>query len=260
MVSVNPIHVSEWLAIFRPVKDRLRAALTEILRNESRSEIEGMHAMDYLVDYESESPSELVDLLQVAGVKEFPLVFPEIKRRREQSLSLLEHAIREDDELLAQSEDEKDRRAERHAKAAVALFRLGAVEPVWPLLAHSSDPRIRGFLIHWLARLGDDPATLQTCLREIERMAQPHSIAGNRTQEQSPSDPNRSTLFDFDTSIRRALILVAGHFDPAHLSTEDRARAIEKLLDVYRDDPDPGIHGAARWTLRHFGQGEHDFA
>jgi eukaryotic-like serine/threonine-protein kinase len=256
MVSVNPIHVSEWLAIFRPVKDQLRTALKKILQDENRDETDGMHAMNYLADYESDSPRELVDLLEQAGVKEFPLVFPEIKRRQEQSLPLLEREIRDDDEPQSQSDAEKDRRAERQAKAAVALFRLGAVEPVWHLLAHRTDPRIRSFLIHWLARLGDNPATLQTCLKQMERIAQAQGSAGNRAQARSSSDPNRSTLFDSDSSIRRALILIAGHFDPAHLSTEDRGQAIEKLLGVFRDDPDPGIHAAARWTLRRFGQGE----
>src|SRR4051812_24351044 len=29
-----------------------------------------------------------------------------------------------------------------------------------------------------------------------------------------------------------------------------------RLLDVYRDDPDAGIHGATAWTLRKWGQKE----
>ena len=30
--------------------------------------------------------------------------------------------------------------------------------------------------------------------------------------------------------------------------------SIGKLLDLYRNDPDAGIHGAAAWTLRKWGQ------
>ena len=33
----------------------------------------------------------------------------------------------------------------------------------------------------------------------------------------------------------------------------DRESLTEALLDLYRDDPDPGIHGAAEWALRHWG-------
>ena len=31
---------------------------------------------------------------------------------------------------------------------------------------------------------------------------------------------------------------------------------ISKLLDLYRNDPDAGIHGAAKWTLRQWRQEE----
>ncbi len=253
MVSVNPIHVSEWLAIFRPVKEQLRAALLSILRN-SRDETDRMHAMNYLVDYAAESPEKLVDLLQEAGAKEFALVFPEIERRREQSLPLLERAIRYDPESPPRGEAEKDRRAERTARAAVALCRLGEVERVWPLLVHSNDPRLRSFLVYWLARLGDDPRTIQACLVRIE--GSPPADAPARPPQQPPDDPNRKQLFGPDASTRRALILIVGHYDPAHLETEDRRRAMAKLLELYRNDPDPGVHGAARWTLSHWRQNE----
>jgi eukaryotic-like serine/threonine-protein kinase len=255
MVSVNPIHVSEWLAIFRPVKEPLRAALFSILRKKGQDETDRMHAMNYLVDYSSESPGELVGLLQEAGAKEFALVFPEIDGRRQESLPLLERAIRDDPESPPRGEAEKDRRAERQAKAAVALFRLGAVDPVWPLLVHGSDPRLRSFLIHWLARLGDDPHTFEACLARIASAphAQPDAPAA---RAQPAIDPNRSELFDADASTRRAVVLIVGHFDLAHLAAEGREGAIRTLLDLYRDDPDPGVHGAARWALDRWQQNQ----
>jgi eukaryotic-like serine/threonine-protein kinase len=249
MVSVNPIHVSQWLEIFRPVKEPLRDALLETLRSKGRDETDRMHAMNYLVDYSSESPRELVDLIQEAGPKEFALVFPEIEQRRDEALPLLERAIRDDVEPPPRGEAEKDRRAERAAKAAVALFRLEEVERVWPLLAHQSDPRLRSFLIHWLARLGDDLRTVEPCLAYIESAAHPQQDAPAAKPQQPSIDPNRKALFDTETSIRRALFLIVGQFDQAHLAAADRERAIKVLLESYSSDPDPGIHGAARYTL-----------
>ncbi len=249
MVSVNPIHVSEWLLIFRPASDQLRAALKEILQDVSRDESDRKHAMSYLVDYASENPRELVDLLETAGAKEFALVLPAVERWHEQSRSLLEREVDADDALPAAKVIEIDRRAERQAKAAVALFRLGGAERVWPLLVHKSDPRVRGFLIHLLTRLGDDPGTTKACLQKIETIAQARSSAGRLTQDESTNDPNRSSLFDPATSTERALILIVGYFKVEHLAKEERAPAIQKLLDIYRDDPDPGVHGAARWAL-----------
>ena len=54
-------------------------------------------------------------------------------------------------------EEVKDRLAERQARAAVALVRMGKAEEVWPLLRHSADPRLRSFIVNWLSPLGCRP-------------------------------------------------------------------------------------------------------
>ena len=63
-------------------------------------------------------------------------------------------------------------------------------------------------------------------------------------------------LFHPETSMRRALILVLGQFGEERLSAEDRKPLIDNLLALYQNDPDAGIHGAAEWTLRKWGQQE----
>ena len=59
-----------------------------------------------------------------------------------------------------------------------------------------------------------------------------------------------------DVSIRRALILGLGEFDPAQLESGERETAIPQLVQWYQDDPDPGIHGASEWLLRQWKQNE----
>ena len=61
-------------------------------------------------------------------------------------------------------------------------------------------------------------------------------------------------LFHPETSMRRALILALGTYGREGLSSGEREPLIGKLLDLYRNDPDAGIHGAAAWTLRQWGQ------
>ena len=61
-------------------------------------------------------------------------------------------------------------------------------------------------------------------------------------------------LFHPETSMRRALILAIGTYGGEGLSPGERGPLIGKLLDLYRNDPDAGIHGAAEWTLRKWGQ------
>ncbi|MGO8750691.1 MAG: protein kinase domain-containing protein [Thermoguttaceae bacterium] len=107
----------------------------------------------------------------------------------------------------------------------------GLEQAVWPLLKHSPDPTLRTQVIHGVGPIATDPQFVLEALDGQE-----------------------------DVSVRRAMVLMAGELagDP-----EDRpaARAglqrtplaqplLEKLLDLYRNDPDPGLHAAAEWTLR----------
>jgi len=97
---------------------------------------------------------------------------------------------------------------------------LGQPERVWRLLKQQPDhdPRVRSYLIDRLGALAVDP---QLVITQLDR------------------EP--------DASARRALILTLGEFKPESLPTE-KLRA--RLLELYRNDPDAGIHGAAEWLLR----------
>ena len=65
------------------------------------------------------------------------------------------------------SESAKDELAERQARAAVALVRLGHSGDVWPLLRDSADPRLRSFIVNWLHPLG---AEAKTIVAEFDRL------------------------------------------------------------------------------------------
>ena len=113
------------------------------------------------------------------------------------------------------------------AIAAVALLRLGEPALVWPLLRQSPNNALRTELIHELARGGVDPAAI------IRRLDAEH-----------------------DVSVRRSLIVSLGHFSESQIAPRERQRLVKKLLAWYRDDPDPGIHGAIDWLLRHDRRGD----
>ena len=102
---------------------------------------------------------------------------------------------------------------------------MGKGEAVWPMLKHSPDPRVRSYLIHRLSPLGADPSV----------------VAGRLDVEK-------------EVSIRRALLLILGEFGPDPFSSADRERLIQRVVPLYRDDPDPGLHGAAEWLLRQWGE------
>jgi serine/threonine protein kinase/formylglycine-generating enzyme required for sulfatase activity len=110
---------------------------------------------------------------------------------------------------------------ERQANVAAALLAMDRYEKVWPLLKHSPNPSLRSFLIEALGSAGPDAATLITRLT---------------------NEP--------DVSTRRAILLSLGGYGRDRLSLAERGDWLPMLAKLYRDDPDPGIHGASEWLLR----------
>ncbi len=139
-------------------------------------------------------------------------------------------------------EEVKDQLAGRQARAAVALVRLGKADQVWPLLKHSADPRLRSFILNWLSPLEADPRLIVAELERIDPKLKATPAEGQQTMD--------AVLFHPETSMRRALILALGRYGIEGLWLREREPMVGKLLDLYRNDPDAGVHGAAEWTLR----------
>jgi formylglycine-generating enzyme required for sulfatase activity len=141
----------------------------------------------------------------------------------------------------------RDRLAARQARAAVAMLRLGEAESVWRRLRHGTDPRLRSLLVNWLGPLGADPA------RIADALLRPDPPANGPSPPASGMD---AILFDPEASRRRALILAMGTYGAESLPEDDRGRIVARLLELYRDDPDAGVHGAAARTLCRWGRRE----
>jgi hypothetical protein len=128
----------------------------------------------------------------------------------------------------------KEQLAKQQATAAVALLKMessssGVPAPVSEFLssffAHSPDPRLRSYFLHRLSAYGVDPRSILTRLQS-----------------------------ETDVSRQRALILGVGEYAQAKLlTTEQQSTVIADLARRYAEDPDPGVHGAAEWSLRQLG-------
>jgi formylglycine-generating enzyme required for sulfatase activity len=125
----------------------------------------------------------------------------------------------------ADHRDDRLAQQRRQANAAAALAALGRWDPVRRLLRHTSDPTVRSYLIDRLGPYGADARVLLALLNPGE-----------------------------EVSVRRAALLALGQFDEDGLPLAERARLVARLIGLYRDDPDPGIHGAAGWLLGRWGQ------
>jgi formylglycine-generating enzyme required for sulfatase activity len=118
-------------------------------------------------------------------------------------------------------------RAKRQANLGAALLALGAADKVLPMLRHSEDPTLRSYLIDRIGRMLADCKTIEA---QIEK--------------------------EGEVSIRRALIMALGGFDTDQLPPSERERLSLTLLEMYRNDPDPGVHSAIDWLLRRWGKTE----
>jgi formylglycine-generating enzyme required for sulfatase activity len=121
--------------------------------------------------------------------------------------------------------EQKTTLAKQKADIAAALLRMNQYERMRGLLKHTPDPTARSYLIHRVNPLAVDPKTIWKQLGQEK-----------------------------DVSIRRALILSLGEFDPERLSAVEQEGMIRQLVKWYRDDPDPGIRAATEWLLRHWNQ------
>ncbi|MCI0462498.1 MAG: SUMF1/EgtB/PvdO family nonheme iron enzyme [Gemmataceae bacterium] len=222
MMQANPLHLGVWLEAFRPVRQALRPTLEEVFRGQKLKESR-QAAATVLADYLADEPAQLAELLLDANDPQFALLLP-LRAKAEPALGRLVRELKPAG--AAKTEAEQSLRARRQAAAALALWRLGKPEPTWALWRHTPTPEARSWLVQRAAAVGVDAQQL------IDRLG----------REQ-------------DVSAKRALILALGEYTEKDLAAAVRQPLVTQLLGWYRDDPDPGIHGAIDWLLRHGKEG-----
>ncbi len=139
------------------------------------------------------------------------------------------------------SQEKMDELAERQARAFVAMVRMGQAKDGWKLLEHNNDPRLRSYVVNWLRPLGADAARVLDEFSRIDTYARASAAPGRSGTE--------AILFHRETSMRRALVLALGTYEDRELPASARNALFKQLLELYRNDPDAGIHGAAEWAL-----------
>jgi formylglycine-generating enzyme required for sulfatase activity len=112
--------------------------------------------------------------------------------------------------------------ARQHGRVAVALVALQQADRVWRLFKYTPDPRLRTELVHDFAAFGIDVQLVVDRLRA-----------------------------ETEVSTRRALIMTLGEYPVKSVAAADRKSLTDTFLRFYQRDPDPGIHSAIEWLLRH---------
>jgi eukaryotic-like serine/threonine-protein kinase len=232
LLAENPLLVNQWVDLLRPVRRSLISPLADACAGLSDRGARRL-ATSILADYASADPEQLVDLIVNADPEQFAVLLPRVTSHRDAAIPLLQKRVLGVDPNLAKrrgsdaSEKEADTLARHQATAAVTMLRLEVPDAVWPLLACSPDPRVQTETIHALAHLGADPDLLA---------------------ERFQREP--------DASARMALLLALADCAPQAPDAPWIGRTLPRVLDMYRDDPDPGVHGAARLLLRRAGRSQ----
>jgi eukaryotic-like serine/threonine-protein kinase len=251
IATVNPVFLGPWIDALRPVKSKLTAPLATLFRDKSRPESDHALVTSILADYAGDEPDLLASLLMDADPKAYAAFFPIAERQAAKIVPVFRNEITKvsiPNNKLDESEQAKDRLAERRARSAVALVRMGKAEEVWPLLRLSADPRLRSLIINRLKPLGANPRSVIAGLERTGAKPLPVPAGGRQKMD--------AVLFHPETSIRRALILALGSYGEDDFSDGEREPLIDRLQDLYCNDPDAGIHGATEWTLRRWKQVE----
>ena len=238
LVNVPAVHLSTWLEALRDVRGKLVSELLPIFADGKRRENQRQLAAEILSVYAADDPATLAESAMVAEPDFFTSLAARIEAAGEAVTPLLEAELGKTlpDEMPL-VDPEREALAIRQAKAAALLMRLSRPERVWPLFIHSPDPRTRSSLIHILRPFAGDKLALVARLL-CDRLGE-----------------------ETDVSAKRGLVLAIGEVVGTENAGKEtltalRAGVVLKLRELYEHDPDPGLHAAAEWTLRRFGEGE----
>jgi formylglycine-generating enzyme required for sulfatase activity len=247
VVKENPLEAVVWAQALEPVRASLVARLVKRYTS-ARDRIRGgkldesalvaeVAAFDLtanlLARYTTDRPADLAELAVTVDARHYSLFRESIAANKAAIVPLLKAelsgpappgpgavspfvGITNPDALL-------EARAKRRGHAAAVLFTLGEAGPAWALMAFpkDGDPSARSYLVQRLAAIGANPAAL------VQRFG-----------------------VETDVSAKRAVLIALGDFHADQIPAAEREPFVARLLALYRDDPDAGLHSAIDWLLR----------
>jgi serine/threonine protein kinase/formylglycine-generating enzyme required for sulfatase activity len=228
LVKENLFLVMQWVDALQPVKIFLLKPLTDVFRDRRPDFKERYVATSILADYAADNLPLLVELVKDADFRQYQDLIDKLQINRQAALAGMKEELTKRPSPAA-TDEERSKLAKRQANAAITLLLMEEFEPVWPVFRHSRDPSARTYLIHYLRPLGVDPGPL------VQRWS--------KDREQNPS-------------AQCALIFSLGEFDPGQLAVSNRPPLIAKLIEVYKNNSDAGVHSAAEWLLRKWDAGD----
>ena len=220
--------VEPWLDLLGPALPHIAGALAAVCADQGREPAARSNAAEALggVHARLRDPAGLALAAVGARPDAAAVLIQELRQRFEDPKPARDalRAVMAEPPADPTREDDVEKQAARKAAAAVTLAALGEIEVLRPLLLHVDDPRVRTRLIHALAR--------SEVVKDIAlaRLAAPRGDA-------PPAE-------------RQALLMALAEADPDAIGAAARGVGAGLAAKLYSDDPDGGVHSAARLLLR----------
>lgn len=215
----------------RPIRARLLVHLEHIFADAQATNAQRLGAANAFADYFADDIARLSRLLAVATPEQYGLLYPIVSASRMPTviddLGKIASTLPPDD----LGSVERVAYGQRRANAAVTLLQLGEQEKVLRVFEMTDDPEALTQFIFRCRPRDVGPEPLLDCLQLVS--AAPDRYAANT---------------------RYALLLALGEFTLDAVPESRRNGLLTQLVNWYAHDPSSGIHGAAGWLLRQWGQ------
>ena len=218
----------------RPIRARLLGDLERIFADAKATVAQQLSAANAFADYAAGDIPKLSQLLAVATPEQYAVLYPIVAASPAPATIEDLAKIAATPPSVELGSVQRIPYGQRRANAAVTLLRLGEREKVLPVFDMSDDPEALTQFIFRCRPRGVAVDALLDCLQRV-------SVA--------PKDR-------YPKNTRYALLLSLGEFSLEEIPESRRVALLEQLADWYRHDPSSGVHGAAGWLLRQWGQAE----
>lgn len=238
VVQENPLSAAVWFEALEPVRwalvpalakrypearSRLRGEKQELDEVRLAAEVSGYDLTAVaLARYTADRPAVAAELMLLVDPRHASQFVPAVRANKAAVVTVLKAELAKTGQA-GWKDEEHEALARGRAQAGAVLLTLGEGESVWPVFVFpkDGDPTARSYLLARLVDLGADPLALM------------------RRFEVEP-----------DVSAQRALLVALGGFPVEAVPAAEREALAGRLRVLYREHPDPGLHGAIDWLLR----------
>ncbi len=218
----------------RPIHAQLLRDLESIFADAKATDAQRLSAANAFADYAGSDISMLSRLLTLSTPEQFAVLYPIVAASPSPATIQDLGKIAASPPPDALGSVERVPFGQRRANAAVTLLRLGEREQVLPVFEMTDDPEALTQFIFRCRPRDVGVEALLDCLQLI-------------------SD---SPKIRYPSYARYALLLALGEFALENIPESRRPSLVAQLADWYRHDPGSGVHGAAGWLLRQWGQAD----